>query len=413
MNHPAFVEETSLSVQERIQNSLRGLAVLITFGLLTTPSFAQSTGRLVVIGGALDPMNQTVFDAFLEGVTQESQVGVVPLASGVPERSGPLTVQDIQQFAVNPSNVFDTNLTNKDPAYAKEQACADKLHGCQTIWFTGGDQSRIVAAMRPDRQDTVSYQATRDVLSGGGTIGGTSAGAAMMSDPMIRSGRSEDALLLGATEIIDGPGVCVGQGMGFFPYGITDQHFLRRGRFGRLLIAVEATEEAQFGFGVSENRALVVDLGDHWMRAVGDQAVTIIDSRSMTRQNHDRRDARVHLLGDGDQFNGKSFELKPAPSRVALATDRPDIGVPIRFADMWDRHVVAEMIKAVAANPAQPALSQDANFDYSLSADERTRFYVGGENAGLMAVNVRLDITARSGIEERIAKRKGDKVVGD
>ena len=63
--------------------------------------------------------------------------------------------------------------------------------------------------------------------------------AASMSDPMIAGGDSLNSLLLGPrTENSKGRGVEIEKGMGFFPYGFTDQHFLRRGRFGRLVVAL-------------------------------------------------------------------------------------------------------------------------------------------------------------------------------
>jgi hypothetical protein len=75
---------------------------------------------------------------------------------------------------------------------------------------------------------------------------------AMMSDPMIRSGESDTAMLLDATDQVGGPGVSVGPGMGL------------RGRLGDLLVAMEATDN-RLGFGVSENLALVVNLRVRWV----------------------------------------------------------------------------------------------------------------------------------------------------
>ncbi len=78
-----------------------------------------------------------------------------------------------------------------------------------------------------------------------------------------------------------------------------------------------------------------------------------------------------------------------------------------RFPDMWDRCVVAEMIKALAANPAQPIISDDGNFDYSMISDEMTTLYIGGppQSPKLSAMDVRPDIFPRDGLEDRIARR--------
>jgi cyanophycinase len=141
------------------------------------------SGRLVIVGGALDPKHEAVYQSLLVTAPDNQPVAIVPLASGVPEESGPLSVQDFQQYAKNPERIFDTKLVYTEPEKAATQESADALKKCGAIWFTGGDQSRIVNAMRPGSGDTVCYQAVLDVLTSGGTIGGSSAGAAMMSDP--------------------------------------------------------------------------------------------------------------------------------------------------------------------------------------------------------------------------------------
>jgi cyanophycinase len=46
------------------------------------------------------------------------------------------------------------------------------------VFFGGGDQFRVTNALRPNGRDTLVLQAIRDVLRAGGTVGGTSAGAA-------------------------------------------------------------------------------------------------------------------------------------------------------------------------------------------------------------------------------------------
>lgn len=364
------------------------------------------SGRLVIVGGALRPETEMIYRAVLEGLDGDETLGVVPLASGVPERSGPLTAEDFQQYAEPADHVVNLErFIHTDLDYAASPDAGEALLEHGGLWFTGGDQSRITAALRPRGADTEAYGALLTVLEEGGTVGGTSAGAAMMSDPMIRSGQSADALMLGATDIVDGPGVCVGQGVGLFPFGLVDQHFLRRGRFGRLLVALEATQ-TPVGFGVSENRGVLVDRATGRITTLGDQAVTVIDLREAQRDGHARQNVRVHLLGSGDVVDGLTYAVTPGTGKRALGGHSADTGVSITFPDMWDRYVVAEMIKALAANPARPVLSQDDAFEYQMSADEQTVFYVGEADDGLTAVAVRLDITPREGIEDLIAERR-------
>lgn len=46
------------------------------------------------------------------------------------------------------------------------------------FFFGGGDQLRIITALRPNGNDTLALTAIKDVLRAGGVVGGTSAGTA-------------------------------------------------------------------------------------------------------------------------------------------------------------------------------------------------------------------------------------------
>jgi cyanophycinase len=99
-------------------------------------------------------------------------------------------------------------------------------------------------------------------------VGGTSAGAAIMSDPMIAGGSTTTAIARGVRrsaietdEDDDGAagGVSITPGIGFLASAIIDQHFLARGRIGRLVAAVLDLDEFDIGFGVDEDTGLVID----------------------------------------------------------------------------------------------------------------------------------------------------------
>ena len=116
------------------------------------------------------------------------------------------------------------------------------------------------------------------LLSDGGVIGGSSAGAAIMSRIMIARGDDEGALTLPLytdvrawqdhSEGFSPEPLLISRGLGFLPHGIVDQHFNRRARLQRLMAAMEASNEAQ-GFGISEDTALEVSLPDGTFRVLG------------------------------------------------------------------------------------------------------------------------------------------------
>ena len=73
---------------------------------------------------------------------------------------------------------------------AHDRALCDRIAGYGSVYFTGGDQAKIVAALAPRGRETPALAAIRAAQAAGGLVSGSSAGAAMMSQPMILGGTS-------------------------------------------------------------------------------------------------------------------------------------------------------------------------------------------------------------------------------
>ncbi len=160
------------------------------------------------------------------------------------------------------------------------------FEGVRGVWFAGGDQLRTARLLcRADGSDTPVLNRIRQVLEDGGVVGGTSAGAAIMSRAMIVRGDDDGALTLPVCTAVEAypdldaeetpEQLLVLQGLGFLPQGVVDQHFNRRARLQRLLAAMETANEG-FGFGVSEDTALEVDLAQGSMQVHGSAYVMCI-----------------------------------------------------------------------------------------------------------------------------------------
>jgi hypothetical protein len=113
-------------------------------------------------------------------------------------------------------------------------------------------------------------------------------------------------------------GMVISQGLGLFPAALADQHFLARGRFGRLLVALLDLGRFDLAFGIDENTALVVD--GPMVRAVGASAVTVFDTKGAKRDGRSARDITMHLLGDGDAFDLRTRKQQWEPAKRAVAT---------------------------------------------------------------------------------------------
>ena len=380
-------------------HGLRGLR-LSCLGLLAwlapacQSSSGPSQGVLIIAGGAVD-IDGPVWPRFLEEVdavrkrqgSDEAHIAVLPTASGVPERSiayypGTLARQGTHVTATveKVHGNWPTNENNPD--------VANRIGESQGVWFTGGDQSRITALLRPAPQAGPSpftppmvTSTLETLLAQGGVIGGTSAGAAMMSATMLAGGRPENAVRFGVSE----EGIEIAPGMGFLPIGIVDQHFLARGRLGRLLVAMQAADE-ELGFGIDENAAMLVRLGEPIrIEAIGPHAICLVDTRGYDNQPGSWR-GRLHLLGNGDRWDSGSRDAVPRPDRVAVprtpgagsqfdsSPSEEGSGPASPKPSPWDEDAILHALIDLSRNPGQPQELRSEHTTLTFRADERTRF---------------------------------------
>ncbi|XAM01305.1 cyanophycinase [Phycisphaeraceae bacterium D3-23] len=401
-------------MQHRL-NAIAALLLLLPLlgctGRATVALPPRAPTLLIIGGGSLGetPIRPAFLQAVHSDFNQPGNVLVLPTASGAPEESGLGTTLALRDITTR-HEVGVLMLTVDDPGRADDDAAAQKIRIADGIWFTGGDQSRITHVFRPpgtqgladgaDTTDTpqgpsLADQALRAMFDRGGTIAGTSAGAAMMSNPMIAGGSSDNALLHGQGE----EGVLIAPGMGLFTFGLIDQHFLQRGRLGRLIAALEATN-TRYGFGIEEGKAVVVTLGDTPdLTALGpDRALIVNNPSGLRNDNGDRHGIRLSLLGTGDRWDPLAQHAVPHPSKQ----DRAQITIPLDgpahdpTRNAWEPGAIRDLIHALAVDPDTPLALTSEHFVLIFSCDRQTRFFVEPDNRGdLFADNLLLEVRRR------------------
>lgn len=314
------------------------LPVLLSLGGMV---FGQvGHGSLVIAGGGLSPDNKNVYDRMVDlaGGPEEASFAIIPAASGVPVNSYEFIRKVLVSYGVKQENVHLIPISLKDDENTKDadesrwatngndMALAATVRACSAVWFTGGDQMRVMKALvGPDGVKTPVLEAVWEVYNRGGVIGGTSAGAALMSEVMIGNGTSLGALQLGVItdngpENEETPALLLSAGMGFFPEGIVDQHFNARARLGRLVVALmESRNKCSLAFGVDENTALIYSASDRTLSVSGKAGVTIINASeaSFTRIGGlpAVSNLSVSYLEEGDTYAVPSGELTPAQGK--------------------------------------------------------------------------------------------------
>lgn len=253
-------------------------------------------GHLVIAGGNVRSKN--IYEEFLKFV-DGGKVAIVPTASSDTRGTLIKFTDMFEQLGIKGDKKVSIKLDpdgEPDGDWKKsgdDFESLDFLNNVKGIWFTGGDQIKIIRSfLKSDGIETKLLKKFKDILNSGGVIGGSSAGAAIMSEIMIGGGTSLGALSMPYCEdyveyrndpqLEEEGMLLITKGLGFFKFGIIDQHFDEESRLGRLLEAL-LDKKVNKGFGISEDTAMICDIKTGDITIAGSGRVTIIDTSNAVR----------------------------------------------------------------------------------------------------------------------------------
>ncbi len=223
---------------------------------------------------------------------KDAAIVILPTASERPE-AGPEYVEELRALGATAARWLP--LASAEDARRPE--LVEAIRGARGIFLTGGDQNRITAALL----DTPAGEALRAAYGDGGVVGGTSAGTACMSDPMITGEGDFTALAAGS--------VARARGLGLLPGILLDQHFVARQRQNRLLVSVLERPDL-LGVGVDERTVLWVRpdgslevFGAGWVEIYDAAAATVRGAGAAPGTPLAADGVRLHLLRAGDRFD--------------------------------------------------------------------------------------------------------------
>jgi cyanophycinase len=262
---------------------------------------SEARGKLVIIGGAEDKEGDCVilkeFVRLAKGA--KARIVVMTVATDHPVSTGREYRNVFRRLGVDDTEVVD--VSTREDAGAPDSL--EKIRQATALYFTGGDQLHITSLMGGTEMQKLIHQRHEKGL----VIGGTSAGAAMMSNSMIIGGGSEENPRLEAVKI--------GPGMDLLVGAMIDTHFSQRGRHGRLLTAV-AHYPQDLGLGIDENTALIVNKTE--FEVIGEGAVTVVDAGAMSYTNLPYAEECKGLA-----LYGVGVHVLPAGHKFDLANRKP------------------------------------------------------------------------------------------
>jgi cyanophycinase len=237
----------------------------------------QSGGVLVIVGGGMvtHPIKER-FWRYAGG--NDSRIVIIPASEMTPEQLKS-SEERWEEFKTASLSVLhaESRTQADDPEFSRQ------LESATGVWLCGGAQTWLAGMYR----GTLVQERLVRLLARGGVIGGTSAGAAVMSDVMLAGGRKEPI---------------EGRGFAFVRDAVIDQHFLKRNRLTRLMKLLDQ-HPGLVGLGVDERTALIVELKDHRLSVVGDSYVMACVP------GMEGRPPRFEFLKPGDQTDLTSLRI--------------------------------------------------------------------------------------------------------
>ncbi|MGF1571042.1 MAG: cyanophycinase [Nodosilinea sp.] len=257
----------------------------------------ETQHAIMAIGGAEDKVHgKEILHTFFErsgGIG--AHIGIIPCASRDPEAISGRYRQIFEEMGAKAIVTMDI----RDRAQGEDAAWKTVVEPCTGVFITGGDQVRLCGLLA----DTPLIDMIRQRAQLGEiTLGGTSAGAAVMGHHMIAGGGSGESP---NRSLVD-----MSTGLSFVPEVIVDQHFHNRNRMARLISAI-AVQPDRLGLGIDEDTCVLFERNGSF-QVIGKGVITVVDPKTITHTNEPDVEPteplsihglRVHLLVHGDRFD--------------------------------------------------------------------------------------------------------------
>ncbi|MCC2546320.1 cyanophycinase [Hymenobacter sp. BT175] len=291
-------------------------------------------GKLIAVGGNEDkgtyPHPRTRRKAYLnffelgilkrivtESGKTDPRIEVITTASMIPEEVAKIYLSSFAMLNCLNVGVMDI----RTPEDARQPEYLERLLAADVVMMSGGNQSRLREMF--GESEFLDRLTSRYMLEPDFIIAGTSAGAMAMSHIMIRGGSVPDALMKGAVKM--------GTGLGLINNVVIDSHFVKRGRFGRLIESV-GLHPKLIGIGLGEDTGVLITEGN-LIETIGSNLVIIMDGHHIVHNNSaaakkgtplSLENLTLHVLAKGNVYNIKERKFY-VNKEAALATASPAV----------------------------------------------------------------------------------------
>lgn len=269
-------------------------------------------GWIVPIGGAEEKENDPrILERFVSLCGgADADIVVIPTASQL-ANTGERYEQIFSELGAGRVTALDFD-TRRD---TEERNRLQRLEEASGIFFTGGNQLRIATMLG----GTPIARLIRARNANGVHVGGTSAGASILSEHMIAFGKEGASPTAGSVRLAPG--------LGLTNRFVIDQHFRQRDRLGRLLAAL-AYNPFAVGIGLDEDTAAFIR-PDNVLEVEGSGSVTVVDAGELQFSSMDQAGEddpvcllglKIHILIAGATFNLQTRQASAGSLAVSKQT---------------------------------------------------------------------------------------------
>ena len=274
---------------------------LVLFFMSSANNYSQTKGKLLIVGGAQTHEIEKKFIELAGG--PDARIIIIPNAGSEPKLNSEIEQKTFNKLGAKADYILFTRETADDEANLK------KMDWANAVFFTGGDQSDLTR----DMLGTKLLQKVFDTYNNGGVVGGSSAGAAVMSEVMITGNELVHNDSTSSFVTIEKNNIETKKGFGFLKTVIIDQHFLKRKRHNRTIASL-IEHPNLFGIAIDESTAIIV-YPDDTFEVFGSNQVLVYDPTNGKNIREDKKgnlgisNMKLQVLINGDKFDLKSKEV--------------------------------------------------------------------------------------------------------
>ncbi len=281
----------------------------------TAPTYGPPKGTLVIIGGG-NAEGTGIMERFIQlgGGAVDGTFVIVPTAAGNKNRDGSVKAYDEEQVVASWKRRGLKNvrmLHTADPKVADTEEFVKPLLDATAVWFDGGRQWNIVDSFAGTRTQTEFAK----VLERGGVIGGSSAGATLQGDYLVRGDTSGPDVMMTSETTHQ-------HGFAYLKHSAIDQHINTRLRWDDLDPVIKKYPDL-LGIGLSEGTAIIVT-GDKF-EVMGRWKVAVHDNQ----RPYEPWEKPYYVLSTGDVYDMKARRIvkygigaSPPPQRGGRPVQR-------------------------------------------------------------------------------------------